>query len=94
MFEVIKKTKSKTNDISSILADNVSFSDPKMIAEKFNEFFTGIAQKIADEIPPASMPDNFFNTPLNQPIFDFDSTPVTSSEIVDVIKELKIKKKR
>jgi hypothetical protein len=51
MFEVIKKTKSKTNDISSILADNVSFSDPKMIAEKFNEFFTGVAQKIADEIP-------------------------------------------
>jgi hypothetical protein len=90
MFEVIKKTKSKTNDISSILGDNVSFSDPKMIAEKFNEFFTGVAQKIADEIPPASMPDNFFNTPPNQPIFDFESTPVTSSEIVDVIKELKI----
>jgi hypothetical protein len=92
MFEVIKKTKSKTNDISSILADNVSFSDPKMIAEKFNEFFTGVAQKIADKIPPASMPDNFFNTPPNQPIFDFESTPVTSSEIVDVIKELKVKK--
>jgi hypothetical protein len=92
MFEVIKKTKSKTNDISSILADSVSFSYPKMIAEKFNEFFTGVAQKIADEIPPASMPDNFFNTPPNQPIFDYESAPVTSSEIVDVIKELKVQK--
>jgi Reverse transcriptase (RNA-dependent DNA polymerase) len=92
MFKVIKKTKCKTNDISSIISDNVSFSDPKLIAEKFNEFFTGVAQKIADEIPPASMPENFFNTPPNHPIFDFGSTPVTNSEIVDVIKELKVKK--
>jgi hypothetical protein len=37
-----------------------------------NIYKGGVAQKIGDEIPPASMPDDFFNTPPNQPIFDFE----------------------
>jgi hypothetical protein len=92
IFDVIKKTKCKSNEIFSVVVDNVTFSDPALIANKFNEFFTGIAEKIASEIHPAELPPDFFNPAPAQPEFDFMSTPVTCSEISESIDMLQRKK--
>jgi Reverse transcriptase (RNA-dependent DNA polymerase) len=92
IFEVIKKSKSKSNEIFSVIVDNTTFSDPKQIANKFNEYFTGIAEKISSEIHPATLPPEFFNPAPEQPEFDFMSTPVSCSEISECIDQLQRKK--
>jgi hypothetical protein len=92
IFEVIKKNKSKSNDISTILVNNLPVSDPNVIATEFNNYFVGVAAEIAEQIHPADLPNNYFDPAPDQPIFDFSSGPVTCSEISDAINQLQVKK--
>ncbi len=58
-WELLRKAtgsfnKKKTNNsIGEIMVDGITLSNPKDIAEKFNEFFSNIASKIVEEIHPA-----------------------------------------
>jgi hypothetical protein len=93
IFDSIKKTKKcKNQSFMSIVIDNISYSDPLIIANKFNEFFTSIAADISSTIHPAELPLNFFDPDPNCPFFDFDVTPVSQSEILEAINQLQIKK--
>jgi Reverse transcriptase (RNA-dependent DNA polymerase)/Endonuclease/Exonuclease/phosphatase family len=93
IFDSIKKTKKcKSQNFMSIIIDNISYSDPYVIATKFNEFFTNIAATISSTIHPAELPPNFFDPDPNCPFFDFDATPVSQSEISEAISQLQVKK--
>ena len=48
--------KSKSNNINSLKLGNIETTDPLEMAEGFNSFFTTIAEKIAEEIPPPLSP--------------------------------------
>jgi hypothetical protein len=82
--------------INSIFNDNVLISDPTLIANICNKFFTTIADDIADLINP--VPDTYqphLNTPdspNNLPKFDMSDTPILEGEILDCIKSLEDKK--
>ena len=47
---------------NSVLINNCKVSDPFTIANEFNEFFTSVAQKIAEESPLIS-PLTYFPAP-------------------------------
>jgi ribosome-binding factor A len=56
LHEVIKKSNAKNNPIQQILVNNVPITDPLQMANCFNEFFTNVASKIAQEIVPTDRP--------------------------------------
>jgi hypothetical protein len=91
IFEVIKRSKNKSNTISSLLINNVSINDPLEIANEFNKYFANIASAISENVHPAEMPDSFFDPAPDQPTFEFSSTPVTHAEIIESISKLQIK---
>jgi hypothetical protein len=91
LHEVIKKSNSKNNPIQQIFVNNVPISDPLQMANCFNEFFTNVASKIAQEIVPTDRPpDRAAND--NIPLFSFSSDPLTSGEIIDCINSLQKKR--
>jgi hypothetical protein len=92
IFEVIKKNRCKSKDLSTILINNLPVSDPTTIANEFNQYFVGVASEIAEQIHPADLPENYFDPDPDQPIFDFSSSPVSCSEISDTINQLQVKK--
>ena len=49
---------------NSVLINNCKVSDPFTIANEFNEFFTSVAQKIAEEIIPTDKPPDFPAPPM------------------------------
>jgi hypothetical protein len=48
IFEVIKKSRKKSNDFSTILINNLPVNDPIVIANEFNKYFVGVASEIAE----------------------------------------------
>ncbi len=63
-------------------------TDPTEIANNFNDFFTNIGTKLADQITP---PDNEYVSPLNS--FNQNNSiflnPTTTDEIIKLTKNLK-----
>ncbi len=92
IHEVISK-KTKCNDtISHILVNKKLISHPEEIANCFNDFFTSIAENIANEIIPTDRPpDTHQNLPTTTQ-FSFTDNPVTPSEVFDSLKNLQNKK--
>ena len=69
-------------------ADGNKITDPKEIANNFNDFFTNIGNKLADKITP---PDNNYVSPLkskNQQSSIF-LNPTNPEEIIKIVKKLK-----
>ena len=62
-----------------------------LIADALNEFFTSAASLIVDQIPPTDRPPDP-EPDANSPLFSLTNSPVTRSEISEVIKNLKDKK--
>jgi hypothetical protein len=92
LHEVIKKSNDKSNSVQNILVDNVSITDPLQMANHFNEFFSNVAVKIAQDIVPTDRPPDRTVFDPNIPLFSFASDPLTSGEVTDCIYSL-IKKK-
>lgn len=86
-----KKPKKQTTSFSSILLNDVKVFDPLEIANHFNEFFTTIAQTIADEITPTDKPPDLIPPSEDDLLFRLSSDPVTCSEIVEAIESLQPK---
>ena len=73
--------------------DGVLVSDPKIIANNLNVFFTNVARQIVEEIPPSDIPlyDNVNMIPNDIPLLNFSNTPVTCTEILETLKLLQPK---
>ena len=85
--KAINKPNSKSSSIDCLKIDEVLVSDPKVMANKLNTFFTSVAQQIANEIPPTDRPPD--NVTLNDvPLLNFSDSPVTCTEIVDTLELL------
>ena len=91
--EVInKKPKKENNTFSQLLINNCKISDPFEIANKFNDFFTSIAQKIADDIVPTDKPPDLLQSSPDDTCFNLQDDPLTHSEVYDAIYSLQKKK--
>jgi hypothetical protein len=103
LYASIDKKIPDRDTVGTINVDGVLYRDPLSIAEKFNEFFTSIAHTISEKIvptdhpPDVAGPDPFPDPDRNNvnydgPIFKFSDSPVTCSEIIEVIQSLEPKK--
>jgi hypothetical protein len=90
--KAIRKNKSKSSLISNIKVNGIELSDPKIIANCFNEFFTTIAIDISDEIHPTVRPPESIRINNDMPIFELSNNPVTHFELLSVFNELNSKK--
>ena len=86
--DAIRMRKDKSLSIQEIRYNNVIINDKEMIADKFNEHFTTIADKITDEINPSDRDSIDFLRNFN---LNFTFRNVYAFEIKDIIKELKSK---
>ena len=66
-------------------------NDPRLMAEKFNVFFTNVATEIVDSIHPTDHDFDFFPPTTQDCSFNFSDEPLTKSEILDAISQLKNK---
>ena len=79
--------KTKANDkYSSLLIDKALTRNEKYIANHFNTFFTSIAQKLVNKIPPTH--NSFENFLKNQNEMSFFIGPVDIKEIENIISRL------
>jgi len=87
--ELIHKKKVSSN-INSVLDNGISLTDPKQIAEKFNEFFANVAVDISERINPPSpaQVDQELNEPNEGRLFNMTQIPIQQAEIIDSIKNL------
>ena len=66
-------------------------TDPQLIANHFNDFFTSISSSIIDEINPTDHPsEENFNDDI--PLFSLCNPPVTSAEKIEACYQLSPKK--
>ena len=92
MKNAINKNCKKSSPIE-LNIDGVLVSDPKIIANNLNVFFTNVARQIVEEIPPSDIPlyDNVNMIPNDIPLLNFSNTPVTCTEILETLKLLQPK---
>ena len=83
----------KKSSLTELNIDGVLVSDPKIIANNLNVFFTNVARQIVEEIPPSDIPlyDNVNMIPNDIPLLNFSNTPVTCTEILETLKLLQPK---
>ena len=83
----------KKSSLIELNIDGVLISDPKIIANNLNVFFTNVARRIVNEIPASDIPlydiDNVI--PNNIPLLNFANNPVTCTEILETLKLLQPK---
>jgi hypothetical protein len=86
----ISQAPKKSSSLSRLLVDNVEITDPLLMAKSFNDFFINAAKNIVDEIPPTDRPPDLAQKD-DIPLFSLTDSPVTRTEISEVIKSLKDK---
>ena len=78
---------SNKSTISETTVQNETISDPKQIANTFNNYFTKIGSEIADAVPfIETNPVDYLNPPDDNILFDIGFTSPT--HIIDIIKSL------
>ena len=83
---IINKNTSE-NSIDALCIAGTKIVDPSIMAEKFNNYFTGLAQSLVDKLPPSS---NSFDRYLNSPRPNsFAVIPTTPTELVSISHSLK-----
>ena len=86
----INKRNNKT--VTCLNIDGVEETDPFIISNHFNKFFSTIAQKIHSKLVKTNQHfSNFLSEPLQSNIF---LTPTLPDEIQEIIKSLNSKKSR
>ena len=87
--EVTKKTKDKSSVIEEINVNGRTIHDSGQIAESFNEFFSSIGAKIAEEISPSKkLPEDHLIGDFPDELHLYLSSP---EEIIELTKKLKDK---
>ena len=87
----IINNKSKNSPSPTCIIDNnKTITDPKQIANSFNNFFTNVSEKIQSKIRPSNQHfSNYLKNACNSSLF---IKPTTPSEVMDLISNLKIGK--
>jgi hypothetical protein len=75
--------------IEKIVVNGSTFTDPKEIAENFNDFFAGVPQKIVNEIPNIPTPPESFLP--NRNFNDMQFLETSQAEIVSIIRAMQSK---
>jgi hypothetical protein len=87
--EILGKSR-KTENIEKINVNGVPSSDPIVIANQFNTFFTEVGRQISDSVPSvAKRPEDYIN--YGRPIPDLSLQNTTPEFIKKIIKNLKPK---
>ena len=91
IHEIISSRKNKNNsNVSAIISDDNTITDPIEIAQNFNNFFTSIGINLEKKIPPTK---KTFTDYLKKPNHEnFIEAPTTSDKISDLIHNLKSSK--
>ena len=89
MHEITKKCNDKSSVVEEIKVGDRSITDPDLIAENFNSFFSTIGATIAEQIAPSNKvaEDYLVGEPPNE--FTLNSTDPL--EIINTTKKLKSK---
>ena len=75
-------TSNPEKGIGTLRIDGVEVTDPTIMADKFNNYFTGLAQSLVDKLPSSSTPfDNYLNSPRPN---SFAVIPTTSTELISI----------
>jgi hypothetical protein len=73
--------------IDTLCIAGVNINDPSIMAEKFNNYFTGLAQSLVDKLPTSSTSfDNYLNCPRPN---SFAVIPTTPTELISISHSLK-----
>jgi hypothetical protein len=93
LYSAVNKKSNSKDKIDQIIVDGVVFTDPKIMADKFNIFFTNVASTIAQTIVPTDRPPDVPVQPIpDKSLISFSRDPVTLSEVSDAIGSLEPKK--
>ena len=86
----INKNSKKSSDVLSLNINGVTISDGKILAEKLNEYFTTMAEKIAEKVVPTDRPPDL-NAKIHNSRFYMSNRPITTHELKKQVKKLKSK---
>ena len=87
MKELIGKMTIKSSNLPrKITVNKVDLFDQTKIAHEFNSFFTNIGKNLANKIPNASTPFEYF---VNKPDFVIETKPLSMNELKDAFYSLK-----
>ena len=90
--KAINNSSKKENNIQKIIVESVEITNTEQIADRFNEFFTKVAENVVLSIHPANCPVPNVPPDRNTPLFSLNDNPITNDEIVNAINSLKNKK--
>ncbi len=86
---IIQKKSDKSSLPDTFIINGEEISDPKIVTNEFNKYFSKIGQKVNDQVPKT---DSHFTSYLSDKIKNtFFMNPVTPFEIQDVVKKSKPK---
>ena len=86
--EATKKKRKSKEDIKQLNLGQILLTSPLDIANHFNQFFTTIAEKIAEKIPPTNFNCNVASP---EPLNFLKHDPIISGDIIDVLSQLQPK---
>jgi hypothetical protein len=93
LYSAVNKKSNSKDSIDQIIVNGEVFTDPKIMADKFNIFFTNVASSIAQTIVPTDRPPDVPENHIpDDSLFSFSRDPVTLSEVSDAIGSLEPKK--
>ena len=81
------KIKNSPQSISQLTADGETIQDPQKMANVFNNFFVNVSTQVSSEIPRTKKSPLYYLK--NRNMNSFFISPVTHSEIEDIIISLK-----
>ena len=89
LSEAIGKNNKPSSNISCVNKNGIPITDSADIADCFNEFFSSIAEKIVDNIPPTNV--NFKDYIPSYPHNDFGFKSIDKNKLLEVINGLETK---
>jgi exonuclease III len=90
LYDVIKKTKKNNISIETLFVNGTQISDPSKIVNTFNDHFATVTDRIVQEIVPTDRPPDQ-DVRLCNNMLNSSAVPVSPSEIIDTIADLKPK---
>lgn len=90
--EVLNRGKKKNDFPDCFNIDNSLVSDPKVIADAFNDFFVNIGPRLAESTNNSDVDLTFESYLKNPTTSSFDFSPINNTDILTTIESLKSKK--
>ena len=85
--EIVRFKPKKSNKIVKVIENGIDITDPKLVANAFNDYFANVGNNLAQQIPSIEgTPFDFLNSPSRSSFYIF---PVTENEIQNEISALK-----